>query len=616
MAQVVRINNLRGGLVTDVASYLLEPNEFRVLNNLFISSVERQATLRLRTGNRTLFTTTPTSVNGLTRYRNATLARLVYGLGSAILARDESNGNTATIGVGSGLVGGSNEFAQMLGYLFWVDGKAAVQMWSGSGASGVVGITPVNRAVIRDSGDFALLPGGNLDCYNKPPYRYVVTGVTAEGIESNPSPEGVNTGQFGGRDVELQDVPVFSDPRVVTKNLYRIGGLLTVYTLVDSIDNADTLYTDSTADIDLGTIQLSYSNDQPMGGAEDIIVWKNRLVLSKGFTLLVSNIGQPWYFPEVITNPDTDGRIFDVDPSYENPIVALSNSGSALIILCAKSIHYLMGDTTDSFSLVKVADIGCVSRRCAVQCGQITMWLAPDKMVYGMTAEGVVPMGGDIEKTLKTIPSDTLSSACACHFRQQYHLCVPQTSGVPLSDTSYRQPFYFVYDFRYGKWVDLSRRYMAANLLYAETGVSDTDEVLMTTHYPYYDTSGTLLDGVVAAFGSIPTQLEFDAHFGDFTPDTPFMKRRIAGIRIRGKFSGENGSAIIHTEQVTGGLNLVTTTKTRAYPLVSGEGVIFSRDMDPSLIGTRISLQIKGYTTTMEIDDVWATLADAGQEAN
>lgn len=616
MPDIVHITNLRGGLVTDPPSYLLQPNEFRVLKNLFIRGVERQASLRLRGSNRTLFTTSD-DPNGLIRYRNATLSRLVYGLGSAILARDESNGNTTTIGTGSGLVGGENEFAQMLGYLFWVDGVAAAQMWSGSGSAGRVGILPVNRAVIENSGDYALLPGGNLDCYNKPPYRYVVTGVTAEGIESNPSPEGISAGSgWGGRDVELQDIPVFSDSRVVNKNLYRIGGLLTQYTLVATIPNATTLYADDLADLDVGTVYLSYANDPPAPRGEMIAVWKNRLVISQGYTLMASSIGQPWYFPTVITNPETDGRIFDVDPSYENPIVSLASAGSALIIGCAKSTHLLMGDTTDTFSLVKVADIGCVSKRCLKQCGSVAVWLAPDKMVYAFGPEGVSPIGLDIERTLREIPPDSLSSACACYFRQQYHLCVPQLSGVPLEDQNYHPPYYFVYDFRYGKWVDLSYRYMAATLLYSETGVSDTDEVLLTTHDPYFDVAGTELNGVVAMFGSAPQQLEFDAHFGDFQFGQPWEKRRLHALRIRGKFSGENGSVHVHVSQTTGGINLVTTTKTKTYPLVSGEGVIFSRDMDPSLVGSRISIQIKGNARTMEIDDVWGTLADSGMEGN
>lgn len=615
MADIVRITNLRGGLITDSPSYLLAPNEFRVLKNLFIRGVERQASLRLRSGNRLLFSTSG-DVNGLTRYRNETLSRLVYGLGSAILSRNESNGDTTTIGVGSGLVGGENEFAQMLGYLFWVDGLAAAQMWSGSGASGLVGVTPPNAPIADDVSDYSLLPSGPLDSYNRPPYKWVMTYVTADGIESNPSPESISIeALLKSVDFDAGVIPVSSDPRVTTKNIYRIGGRLTVYTLVGSIPNATTTFLDDTGDLDVGTIQLSYSHDMPPGGAEDIIVWKNRLVLSKVYTLYVSNLGEPWYFPETITNPDTDGRIFDVDPSYENPIVALSNSGSALIILCAKSVHYLMGDTTDSFSLVKVGDIGCVSRRCAVQCGSITVWMAPDKMVYAMTADGIQPIGLDIEKTLRSIPSSSLSSACACYYRQQYHLCVPQLSGIPTVDT-YNPPYYFVYDFRYGKWVDLSTRYMAATLLYAETGVSDTDEILLATHDPYFDVGGNELSGVIAAFGSGVQRLEFDAHFGDFDDQSPMIKKRLAACRIRGKFSGENGSAIFHASQTNTGASPVTQTTSKAYPLVSGEGIIFSRDLDSSLIGQRVSLQIKGIASTIEIDDVWATIANTGTEGN
>ena len=99
--------------------------------------------------------------------------------------------------------------------------------------------------------------------------------------------------------VEITDIQVSIDPQVDEKRIYRIGGDITAFHLVDTIDNTTTEYTDITADLDLtGELLQSDTNYPPPNNINWLTEAYAMLFASKKDKLLFTPIGQPESWPE------------------------------------------------------------------------------------------------------------------------------------------------------------------------------------------------------------------------------------------------------------------------------------------------------------------------------
>ena len=103
-------------------------------------------------------------------------------------------------------------------------------------------------------------------------YKYILTYIAENGDESRPSDpityhttntnmDSVTTGQrliigSGGGGT----IPVSTDPRVKSINLYRTKANSDVYYLLATLDNSNVPYNDTTADTDLSSTQFEYQN--------------------------------------------------------------------------------------------------------------------------------------------------------------------------------------------------------------------------------------------------------------------------------------------------------------------------------------------------------------------
>lgn len=85
---------------------------------------------------------------------------------------------------------------------------------------------------------------GNLDGA----YQYTVTFFNSDGIESEASPASTEL-SVDSKKIELSSIPVSSDSQVTGRYIYRIGGLVSTWFRVGTInDNITTTFSDNTAD--------------------------------------------------------------------------------------------------------------------------------------------------------------------------------------------------------------------------------------------------------------------------------------------------------------------------------------------------------------------------------
>ena len=137
----------------------------------------------------------------------------------------------------------------------------------GTGATSIVNSNNGFRTLTVDnpSGGFGtrtVQDGGSLEASKL--YYYQITYVTAVGeTASYPNQSGTVTTTATDKSVLLEGLPVSSDYRVITKNIYRTKADASPYTyyLVDSIPNATTSYLDTKADASLDTNYQSYFRD-------------------------------------------------------------------------------------------------------------------------------------------------------------------------------------------------------------------------------------------------------------------------------------------------------------------------------------------------------------------
>lgn len=120
-------------------------------------------------------------------------------------------------------------------------------------------------------------PSGGLDCTNGIPYKWIYSYWNdAHGSESNPSPEQFEGAYIVGRHMPLSLVPS-TDPQVTHVKIYRYGGYLGAYHLVDSIKlgtatMAPYYQCSITAISDTTPISITYSPAKSMDWGDQILI--------------------------------------------------------------------------------------------------------------------------------------------------------------------------------------------------------------------------------------------------------------------------------------------------------------------------------------------------------
>jgi len=151
--------------------------------------------------------------------------------------------------------------------------------------------------------------------------------------------------------------------------IYRIGGSLTDFTLVDTIDNSTTTYTDNTADSDIAGNHIMDSKDNspyPVG-AKQLIYTQGIIVSYKEDKLIWSKIGNPNYWPAA-------NYI-----EFESNITGIGVIASGLLIFLANKTYIIQGTSPELFTKFLLSnDQGCKTPKSIRYVNNYIVWVSDD----------------------------------------------------------------------------------------------------------------------------------------------------------------------------------------------------------------------------------------------
>lgn len=599
------LSDFAGGLVTEPPTYRLAQNQFPELFNVVL---QPWGGLILRKGQRVVKAQATYQLTGIWR---TAAGLLFYSLSDDnFYTYDENTATQTLIHAGGG--NGRPNFCEFGGYVFFtlssLNGVYASP--STGGAAITVGCSPPGTTATVANGG-----AGLLDSTNLAPYRYYITFVNSNGAESNPSP--ISDGMTGSLfQTNLTNIPTGGGGAgIVSRKIYRQGGNVSRPTFIHTIaDNVTTIYTDNIPDKNVGTVQMSFSRDVPPNDAKFCMAAKGRLILADTTTVYVSNLGDFNAFPSVVTNRRTDGFQFVIDGDISSDIRNICGAGSAVFIARRRDCWILQGQDTDSWSLQRVAQIGCGAVRSLVSCEGTPVWVGPDGMVWIYINGDVKPLGLGIRKLLQGISRTYLPLANGCYFQRQYHICFPQSPyGTDIAGAKY-----FVYDFNTLCWYDLSAGYSATSCMFADTESGTAGEVYFGQYAATTLPDNTGLSGVGASFYA-SNWLPFAITSPDLDMGMRRRLKKIDQIRVRGVLkirSGAQATTLVLTS-ITDYRDGTTLTATQTFPLnpltvsvTTISGVLLDSDVHADIQGHRIKWRISGEADTFELHDVELTYHD------
>lgn len=211
-------------------------------------------------------------------------------------------------------------------------------------------------------------------------YSYVYTFYNSTtGVESAPSP--ASDELFVNEQITVSGLDISADPQVTHKRIYRVGGNLTVYSLVAEVDAADVSYVDLTQDTQIiGTVLTSSDNQPPPDGLDFLCEAYAIFFGAVGNKLRFSDIGNPDYWPSAYFI------------TFSDDITGIAPVANGVIIFTTYKSYILTGTTPQSFAqTILSADQGCIGFRSLQVTSDSAMWVSTD---------GVCVSNGSVVKVL------------------------------------------------------------------------------------------------------------------------------------------------------------------------------------------------------------------------
>ena len=238
-------------------------------------------------------------------------------------------------------------------------------LWSGYGVEKPQksnGTTNYNLGIVKPSS--APIVNSLSTIVSTSNYQYCYTYYnTNDGTESQPS---VYTADAVGlADLTLT---VSSDAQVTHKRIYRIGGNLSVMSLVATVTNATTSYVDTLADnlID-GTVLASYNYREAQIDMKYLVQSNAVFFMATGSRLYFSEIGNPNYWP--VLNFIT----FDAD------ITGIGVTSNGVVVFTYTKTFIVTGTSPDVFVKYLVSnDQGCINHKSIQYLKGTMVWLSTD----------------------------------------------------------------------------------------------------------------------------------------------------------------------------------------------------------------------------------------------
>jgi hypothetical protein len=250
--------------------------------------------------------------------------------------------------------------------VIWAARRASGVLWRITEAEAATGgLTAPSAAPTLANGGAGLVSAGS--------YEYLVTFVTDIGDESAESAVATIV-LAGASEVDLTALPVSSQARCTLKNIYRsLPNDSGTWWLVDTIDNADTTYTDNTPNSLLGD-QLDSAITAPPDEVLGIEKWGERLWTHDGVEVSCSLPGQFETFGETFDSFDARG---------DRKVIALHAWDTRLMVGTTDAIFQITESGVDAigvrFSVTPfTTDHGCVAPHTVKSAEGRLFWLAFD----------------------------------------------------------------------------------------------------------------------------------------------------------------------------------------------------------------------------------------------
>ncbi len=213
--------------------------------------------------------------------------------------------------------------------------------------------------------------------------------------------------------IALSGLPVSSDSQVTGRKLYRIGGNVTIFTLVTTLDNIVTTYIDTISDVDLeGSLLTSLTNTPP--GATLQFLTENNAMLFGAIDdkLYFTPIGQPTAWPVL--------NFLD----FPRPITGLAKSAGGLLVFTEFETYLVTGSGPTSLAQqILSADQGCILHYSIVGRASFAIWASSDGICMSD--------GGSVTLITKDkLNKINLLPVNAVLYDQEYYL--HQTDGTTL----------------------------------------------------------------------------------------------------------------------------------------------------------------------------------------
>lgn len=200
-------------------------------------------------------------------------------------------------------------------------------------------------------------------------YQYLTTYYDNDtGNEGPPSDPSSEIDLTNGGYTTLTALPYTDDPQVTHIRIYRVGGNLGVFTLVDMVTKSTTTYTDNKKDVDLSGKQLDTTNaGRAPSGMKYLQQAYAMLFGAWGTQLRFTPIGYPDRWPA------------DYYLQFEAEITGLAPVSNGLLVFTRFKTYIVTGTGPTSLSQYLLSsDQGCISFDSVQMLGTQAVWVSLD----------------------------------------------------------------------------------------------------------------------------------------------------------------------------------------------------------------------------------------------
>lgn len=290
----------------------------------------------------------------------------------------------------------------------------------------LVGVLPSGSSTFTDSvfavpssartlieADFAKLRGT---------YQYVLTFYNSvTGVESAASPVSPEVVLTAGGGTIFSGLPTSS--QADKKRLYRIGGALSSFALVATLDNATTAYTDRVADNAIDGRILTSTDYYPAPSNLTYIEYSAGMVFgAAGSDLRFTPVGKPDAWPLAYSI------------AFESAITGLAEVTNGLLVFTRTKTYLITGTGPTSLSRQLVdSKQGCVSPESVQKLAGAALWLSTDGICTSNGGPAQVISRDKLGKLSLSVVSSTIHD-------DTYYLTLTDNSILALS-LAYGQVF-------------------------------------------------------------------------------------------------------------------------------------------------------------------------------